>query len=137
MGRSYLVLPISLLPIESIEYLFRHALVQDAAYESLLRQDRRRLHLDVAEAIRDQFPDRELDLAATLAHHFVAANDRERALYYLSIAAEQALARHAHPEAETLYRSALERATAEADRRTLLTGLAESVVMQSRFDEAI
>lgn len=119
-----------------IEYLFRHALIQDAVYDSLLKQDRKKLHLDVAEAIQNLFPDRQLDLAATLAHHYIEAEEPANALYYLGIAANQAASRYAHPEAESLYRAALELVTSDPDRLTLLSQLAEAVLLQSRFTEA-
>jgi predicted ATPase len=47
-----------------LEYLFRHVLVQDAAYDSLLRQDRRHLHRAVAEVLERLYPDRLDALAA-------------------------------------------------------------------------
>src|SRR5690348_2967939 len=50
-----------------LEYLFRHVLVQDAAYESLLKQERRRLHLAVAEALEALYPDRRNELTPMLA----------------------------------------------------------------------
>lgn len=120
-----------------IEYLFRHALIQDAVYDSLLNKDRKRLHLEVASVIKTLFPNRETEFAATLAHHFIEAEDAPRALYYLTLAADRSAARYAHPEAEVLYRSALEWVSTDADRVLLMAGLAESVAYQSRFDEAI
>ena len=47
-----------------LEYLFRHALVQDAAYASLLKQDRRTLHRLAAETLLATYPDRKRELAA-------------------------------------------------------------------------
>ena len=62
-----------------LEYLFRHALVQEAAYTSLLKQDRRALHRAAAEAILAQHPDRERELASVLALHFEQAGENARA----------------------------------------------------------
>jgi len=56
-----------------LEYLFRHALVQDAAYASILRADRKRIHLAVGEALERLYPARAAELAPTLAQHFSAA----------------------------------------------------------------
>src|SRR5687768_3294814 len=120
-----------------IEYLFRHALIQDAVYHSLLKPDRKRLHLEVASVILQLFPTRESELAASLAFHYIEAEDAPRALHYLTIAADRASARYAHPEAEVLYRAALEWVSSDSDRVLLMAGLAESVAFQSRFDEAI
>src|SRR5688572_5825013 len=65
-----------------IEYLFRHVLVQDAVYESLLRQDRRKLHHAVGEALERAYPDRLDALAGMLATHFAEAGEQSRALDY-------------------------------------------------------
>src|SRR5262245_2715047 len=64
-------------------YLFRRALVQEAAYESLLRQDRRSLHLAVGETLERLNPERPAALAPVLAHHFDVGGDEPRALDYL------------------------------------------------------
>ena len=58
-----------------LEYLFRHALVQDAAYESLLKQERRSLHRLVGDALEQLYPERHGELAAVLARHFEQAGE--------------------------------------------------------------
>lgn len=93
-----------------LEYLFRHALVQDAAYASLLKQDRRRFHQATAETLERLYPDRLEELAATLAHHFSTADDA-RALKYFELAGDVAYRRYALPEAVGHYSRALEIAT--------------------------
>ena len=82
-----------------LEYLFRHALVQEAAYTSLLKQDRRALHRAAAEAILAQHPDRERELASVLALHFEQAGENARAAEYLVMAGDHALERFANREA--------------------------------------
>lgn len=82
-----------------LEYLFRHALVQEAAYASLLKQDRRALHRAAAEAIFAQHPDRERELASVLALHFEQAGENARAAEYLVMAGDHALERFANREA--------------------------------------
>src|SRR6185369_9836729 len=67
-----------------VEYLFRHALVQDAAYESLLKQERRELHHSVGEALEELYPDRRGELSAMLGRHFEQAGDNKRAIPYLA-----------------------------------------------------
>jgi len=81
------------------EYLFRHALVQEAAYASLLKQDRRALHRAAAEAILAQHPDRERELASVLALHFEQAGENARAAECLVTAGDHALERFANREA--------------------------------------
>ena len=73
--------------VPELEYLFRHALIQDAAYESLLKQERRSLHIEVAETLLELYPDHRDDMAPVLAHHFERAEDRARAIEYLALAA--------------------------------------------------
>jgi len=82
-----------------LEYLFRHALVQEAAYASLLKQDRRALHLAAAEAILQLHRERERELAGVIGMHFEQAGDAERAAAYLVIAGDHALERFANREA--------------------------------------
>lgn len=86
-----------------LEYLFRHALVQDTAYESLLKQERRSLHRLVGDALEELYPERHGDLAAVLAMHFEEAGDTVRAITYLMIAAKYALDRNAITESYDLY----------------------------------
>jgi tetratricopeptide (TPR) repeat protein len=86
-----------------LEYLFRHALVQDTAYESLLKQERRSLHRLVGDALEELYPERHGDLAAVLAMHFEQAGDSERAAEYLMAAARFAYERNAVVEAFDLF----------------------------------
>jgi tetratricopeptide (TPR) repeat protein len=83
-----------------LEYLFRHALVQEAAYESLLTRQREALHLAVAETIEALYPQRGEELAATLAMHYDRAGRADRAQHYCVQAAESAARRFANREAE-------------------------------------
>jgi tetratricopeptide (TPR) repeat protein len=82
-----------------LEYLFRHVLVQEAAYASMVRQERRRLHHLVGEALEGRYSTGQRDLAAVLALHFEQAGDQDKALDYLVVAAEYALERFANREA--------------------------------------
>ncbi len=93
-----------------LEYLFRHALVQEAAYSSLLKQDRRALHRAAAETILALHPGREGELAAVVAMHYEQAGDGNRAAEYLVLAGEHAVARFANREAFAFFG----RATASA-----------------------
>jgi len=120
-----------------LEYLFRHALVQDAAYGTLLTADRKRLHHVVGEAVESLYTDRLDELSAMLARHFEQAGDQERALGYYTRAGESALASYANVEAESLFRSALALPNPQAQHVDLLSQLGEALYGQSRFDEAI
>ncbi len=86
-----------------LEYLFRHWLVQDAAYGSLLKQERRELHRQVGTALEALYPERHDELAGTLAMHFEQAADTDKALEYLVAAGRYALDRNALQEAFSAY----------------------------------
>ncbi len=89
-----------------LEYLFKHALVQEAAYASLLKQDRRTLHRAAAEAIIALHPDRERENAAVIGMHFEKAGDAAAAARYFLVAGDHALERFASKEAAAHYRQA-------------------------------
>jgi len=120
-----------------LEYLFRHSLVQDAAYKSLLTADRSRLHFAVGEAIEELYNDRLEEFSAMLAHHFGAAGEDKKSTKYCIMAGDAALAAFANPEAEGHYRCALGYPIADPVRAQLLDKLSESLFAQSRFREAI
>jgi len=80
-------------------YLFKHALVQDAAYGTLLRARRQELHTRVATALEQRFPDLVERRPEFLAHHLTAAGDTERAIDQWLKAGQYAAARLAHLEA--------------------------------------
>ena len=89
-------------------YLFKHALVQEAAYASLLKQDRKRLHQLVGETLERRCSDRVEEFAPQLAHHFEEAGDADRALKYLMLAGDQAARVYALSEASQHYARALD-----------------------------
>jgi class 3 adenylate cyclase len=80
-------------------YLFKHALVQDAAYGTLLRARRQELHARVAEALERHFADHVERQPELLAHHLTAAGNSERAVDQWLKAGQHAAARLAHFEA--------------------------------------
>ncbi|MDP8930768.1 MAG: AAA family ATPase, partial [Actinomycetota bacterium] len=92
-------------------YAFRHALVHEAAYGSMLKSERRRLHTVVGEAMEREYGKGRAE-AAQLAHHFEQAGRAERAAPYQLEAGERALHRFAHREALDF----LEKAAAHAAR---------------------
>jgi tetratricopeptide (TPR) repeat protein len=84
-------------------YLFRHWLVQDAAYTSLLKQERRELHRLVGESLEKLYPEHPAEQAAELAVHFERAEMPDRAVPYLIAAGHYALERYAIQEARTFF----------------------------------
>ena len=96
--------------LEELEYIFKHAITQDVAYNSLLIRRRKKLHSLVAEALEKLFPDRLAELSSTLGYHFEKAETRDKALHYLQQAGENAQATFANTEAIAFYRSAIKQA---------------------------
>jgi len=83
----------------SARYVFKHALIQDAAYQSLLKSTRARYHQSIAEALVSQFPDVAASQPEVVAHHYTEAGLPEQAVGYWQMAGDQALARSANHEA--------------------------------------
>jgi class 3 adenylate cyclase/predicted ATPase len=80
-------------------YSFKHALVQDTAYESLLKSRRQQLHTRIAEALEQSFVETAQAQPDLLAHHCTEAGLTEKAVAYWHKAGQQALARSAMTEA--------------------------------------
>ena len=98
------------------KYIFKHALIQDAAYESLLRRNRQRHHQQVAELLESKFPEVVEAQPELVAHHFSEAGAIKRAVAYWLKAGQRAARQSAHPEAIAHLRQGL----------AMLTGLAET-----------
>lgn len=90
------------------EYWFKHALVQDAAYESLLRSRRAVLHARIVRAMETHFADTLEAQPELLAHHAARADLTEKAITYGLQAGRRALARSANREAILLLGTAIE-----------------------------
>jgi len=99
------------LPPESV-YRFKHALIQDAAYENLLKSRRQALHRSVAEALRDNLAATAAAEPELLAHHFTQAGLTEAAIEWWGQAGQRSLERSALVEAaEQLTRALVQIAT--------------------------
>jgi class 3 adenylate cyclase/predicted ATPase len=80
-------------------YLFKHALIQDAAYASLLRSARQQVHANVAQALTEKLPELAKTQPELLAHHYTQAGLLGPALQHWHAAAERAIRRSAYVEA--------------------------------------
>jgi predicted ATPase len=85
-------------PPEAI-YSFKHAMVQDAAYQSLLKSKRQQLHARIADVLEQRFSDVGDTQPEVLAQHLTEADSAERAIPYWRRAGELAAGRSANPEA--------------------------------------
>jgi ABC-type oligopeptide transport system substrate-binding subunit/class 3 adenylate cyclase len=93
--------------IPELEYIFKHELTREAAYNGLLKVERRVFHRQVAEALERLFPERIEEQLGLLAYHWERAGDAEKATAYLLRAGDQARLGYAHQEAIDCYQRAL------------------------------
>ena len=128
--------------LEEGEYIFKHAITHDVAYDSMLFTRRKELHQLVAEAIESLFPGRLDELSTTLGFHYERAEATERAIFYLGRAAERAKATFANAEAIAFYQSAIGQITRSGDRQfresewRLNEGLGDVLTLVGRHEEA-
>jgi len=89
-------------------FVFKHALVRDAAYNSILKSRRHALHARIADALLKHFPDVEQSQPELIAQHYTAAGLDDQALDYWTEAGRRAMERSAYPESISHFRSGLE-----------------------------
>jgi predicted ATPase len=80
-------------------YVFKHALIRDSAYESLLKSTRQQYHQRIAQVLESQFPETTEAQPELLAYHFTEAGLTEQAVHYWHQAGQSAVQRSAHVEA--------------------------------------
>ncbi len=118
-------------------YKFQHILIHEAAYNAIFEADRNNLHQHVGAALEHLYPDQKERLASQLAHHFLQANQNEKAYTYLDLAGHVAMDSFANAEAESYFIQAI-RITEASDRLAhLYTDLGETLAQQSKHREAI
>ena len=94
--------------IPELEFIFKHALTQEVAYQTLLTPARKVLHRKVGEALETIFQDRLAEFAGVLAYHFFSADSWEKALDYSIRSGDAAFRVCAYTEARGHYGRALE-----------------------------
>jgi tetratricopeptide (TPR) repeat protein len=120
-----------------LEYIFRHALIQEVAYDSLLKAERQSLHLAAGEVLEELYQDRLEEFAPRLAEHFWNAGDERRAQLYSVIAAESAARTYANQEAIMHYTRALQASTLQSViKANLLQARGELYEIMGEFDLA-
>src|SRR5262249_30244941 len=88
-------------------YTFKHALIQDTAYQSLLKSTKQGYHQRIAQVLESQFPETAEAQPELLAHHCTEAGLTEKAVHYWYHASQSAIQRSAHLEAITHLRQGL------------------------------
>ena len=120
-------------------YRFKHALIQEAAYRTLLRSRRRDLHARAARWLQARYAESPERVYGLVAHHWLSAEDDKEAARYLKLAGERALQEWALDEAVDHYRSLLpllERLGEEEQSTELLFRLASTLHLALRNREA-
>jgi class 3 adenylate cyclase len=90
------------------DYSFKHALVQEALYQSLLTEARNSLHARIANEIERRSGNRLIEVAETLAHHYGHTNETAKAFAYLSMAGSRSLSVYSLDEAEVHFSAAIQ-----------------------------
>ncbi|MGH8067245.1 MAG: adenylate/guanylate cyclase domain-containing protein [Candidatus Entotheonellia bacterium] len=126
-----------------LEYIFKHVLTQEAAYNSLLSTRRTQLHTAIGLAIEELHQERLAERYEELAHHFTQGEAWEKAFHYLTRSGDKARQAYANHEAIAFYTHAIEvsrRITPALDEARLLPvyeGRGLVWMLQTRYDEAI
>ncbi|MBM4466215.1 MAG: tetratricopeptide repeat protein [Chloroflexi bacterium] len=94
--------------IPELEYIFKHHLTQEAAYNGLLKKQRRVFHRQVAETLEQMFPERIEEQVGLLAHHWERAGEPQKAIHYLLQAGQKAVRVSANQEAIAHFTKGLE-----------------------------
>jgi predicted ATPase len=122
------------------EYSFKHALVQDAAYSTLLRTRRRQLHGRIATVLESQFPEIAASQPQVIAHHCAEAGMAEKAVNYWPKAGQLSVARSAMSEAAAQFEKGLdllsrmpENSSRQQQELDLQIGLARAMLATKGF----
>jgi class 3 adenylate cyclase/tetratricopeptide (TPR) repeat protein len=90
-----------------LEYIFKHALTQDVAYQTLLSYRRRELHGNIGRAIEELCADRLEEQAGIIAYHYARSDKQAKGIEYALLAGDRAARLYANAEARTYYDQAL------------------------------
>ena len=121
------------------EYAFRHAVIQEVAYQSLLAPRRSEFHAAIGRAIEELYADQVEEQAGALAHHYRRSERHDKVLQYALLAGDRAARLHASAEAKAYYEQALAAARAlpvspETERGEIDVALRLTAVGATRAD---
>jgi tetratricopeptide (TPR) repeat protein len=98
-----------------LEYIFKHGLTQEVAYNSLLLKRRKEIHERIGQAIEQLYSERVEEFYEVLGYHHSRAEDLPKACHYLELSGQKAMRHFATQEAFGFYREALELLTKQPD----------------------
>ena len=90
-----------------LEYIFKHALTQEVAYNSLLLKRRREIHEKIGRATEEFYPDRLEEFYETLAYHYSRSNNLDKACHYLKLSGNKSTKNHSLWEAYRFYKETI------------------------------
>ncbi|MGD0661061.1 MAG: adenylate/guanylate cyclase domain-containing protein [Syntrophorhabdales bacterium] len=90
-----------------LEYIFKHALTQEVAYNSLLLARRKEIHGRIGKAIEEIYPDRLEEFYEMLAYHYAKSEALDKAYHYLKLSGDKAVRSSANQEALQHYKDAI------------------------------
>jgi class 3 adenylate cyclase/tetratricopeptide (TPR) repeat protein len=120
---------------EAREYIFKHDILREVTYESVLKRLRKVYHGLVADWLITQEPERSNEYSGLIAEHLLQAGSREQACQYFLQAGQAALETYANTEAETHFRKVLDLSPGESQRAACLAGLGEALGRQGHIEE--
>jgi tetratricopeptide (TPR) repeat protein len=91
-----------------LEYIFKHALTQEVAYNSLLLKRRKEIHEKTGKAIEELYPERLEEFYEMLAHHYSRSENHEKAYQYLKLSGDKATQGYSNWEAFRFYKAAID-----------------------------
>jgi predicted ATPase len=89
-----------------LEYVFKHVMIQEVAYNSLLASKKKKIHEKIGDAIESLYPDRLEQYYEVVAHHYYQSENWEKAYRYMKLSADKASERYSNWEAFRFYREA-------------------------------
>jgi class 3 adenylate cyclase/tetratricopeptide (TPR) repeat protein/ribosomal protein L40E len=91
-----------------LEYVFKHALTREVAYNSVLQQRRKEIHNKIGRAIEALYPDRMEEFYEMLAHHYSGSDNFKKAYHYLKLSGDKAMRIHSASEAYFYFKDAMD-----------------------------
>jgi len=91
-----------------LEYIFKHALTQEVAYNSLLLKRRKEIHEKIGNAIEELYPERLEEFYEMLAYHYSKSENLEKAYQYLKLAGDKATRNYSHRDALNFFKKAID-----------------------------
>ncbi|MDA8136923.1 MAG: AAA family ATPase [Desulfobacteraceae bacterium] len=127
-----------------LEYIFKHALTQEVAYNSLLQKRRKEIHEKIGMAIENLYPERLEEFYEMLAYHYSRSDNIDKAIQYCKLAGQKAENNYAHWEAFYFYKDAFDILDKHSETESnikeklkLLTSMEPAFVALGLPDEAL